>query len=189
MADGIACHGHMPTGRNPNQDDGAHESGGFSNAEPVGTAGHLLLTRGQAALRMGVSLATVRRMEGAELRPLIIDGKHCFPIEDVDRYRKVTDGDLAAQAFQMFNEDKTPVDVVIALRESPERIRKLFQDWVEMSECLVAGPPGLGHRKLSLFLGGRLTRRFLMRCVELVCADPRLRALAERELTPSPEAR
>jgi hypothetical protein len=128
-------------------------------------------------------------MEGGELRPLIIDGKHCFPIEDVDRYRKVTDGDLAAQAFQMFNEDKTQVDVVIALRESPERIRKLFQDWVEMSECLVAGPPGLGHRKLSRLLGGRLTRRFLMSCVELVWADPRLRALAERELTPAPVAR
>ena len=134
---------------------------------------------------MGVSIATVRRMEGAELRPLVIDGKHCFPIEEVDRHRKVTDGDLAAQAFQMFNDDKTQVEVVIALKESPERIRKLFQDWTQMSDCLVAGPPGTGHRRLNGYLEGRLTRRFVMACIELVYADPKLRARAERDLAPA----
>ena len=157
--------------------------------ESAESARHVLLTRAQAARHMGVSIATVRRMEGAELQPIMIDGKHCFPIEAVDRHRKITDGDLAAQAFAMFNDDKTPVEVVIALKEAPDRIRKLFQDWVELSECLVAGPPGLDHRRLMRFLGRRLTRRCLLRCVQLVFADPRLRAVAERELTPAPEAR
>jgi hypothetical protein len=98
---------------------------------------HVLLTRAQAARRMGVSVATVRRMEGGELQPVIIDGKHCFALEDLECHRKVTDGDLAAKAFEMFNADKTQVDAVIALKEPPERIRRLFQDWVEMSECHV----------------------------------------------------
>ena len=37
---------------------------------------HVLRTRQQSARRMGVSLATVRRMEGGELQPVIVDGKH-----------------------------------------------------------------------------------------------------------------
>ncbi|HET8932007.1 MAG TPA: hypothetical protein VFN67_01140 [Polyangiales bacterium] len=42
----------------------------------------VLLARAQAARRMGVSVATIRRMEGDELQPVIIDGKHCFALED-----------------------------------------------------------------------------------------------------------
>jgi hypothetical protein len=88
------------------------------------------------------SVATVRRMEGTELLPVVIDGKHCFPIEEVDRHRKVTGGDLAAAAFQIFNDDRTQVDVVIALKECAERIRGLHQCWVEMGQCIVASSPG-----------------------------------------------
>jgi hypothetical protein len=166
----------------------AHESSGNVVAERVELTRDVLLTRGQAARRMGVSIATVRRMEGAELQPILVGGKHCFPIEDVDRNRKATDGDLAAQVFRMFNEDKTQVEVVIALKESPDRIRKLFHDWIEMSDCIVAGPPGLGQRRLRRYLGGRITRRLVMVCLEMVFADPKLRARAEREFVPDKAA-
>jgi hypothetical protein len=84
----------------------------------------------------------------------------------------------------MFNDDKTQVEVVIALKASPERIRKLFQDWVEMSDCIIAASPGLGHRRLRRDLGGRLTRHLVMVCLQLVFADPKLRAKAEREFVP-----
>jgi hypothetical protein len=129
---------------------------------------------------MGVSVATVRRMEGAELRPVVVNGKHCFHIEDVDRHRRMTDGDLAARAFEMFNEDRTQVDLVIALRESPERIRRLFQDWVEMSECVIVGPPGRGRRRMQRYLRTELTRSFLWASVELVLGDPMLKERVEQ---------
>lgn len=128
---------------------------------------------------MGVSVATVRRMEGEELQPVIIDGKHCFALEELDRHRKVTDGDLAAKAFEMFNADKTQVDVVIALKEPPERIRLLFQDWVGMSECIVAGAPGISGRRLQSMLKSRLTRRLVWICLNIVFRDPGLKSRAE----------
>lgn len=146
------------------------------------SARHVFLTRAQAARRLGVSLATVRRMEGAELQPVIIDGKHCFAIDELDKHRKVTDGDLAAQAFELFNADMTQVDVVIALKEPPERIRKLFQDWTEMSDCLVASSPGIGGRKLRGMFKGQLTRRLIWVCLNIVLGNPALRLNAERAL-------
>lgn len=131
---------------------------------------------------MGVSVATVRRMEGVQLQPVVIDGKHCFPIEDVDRNRRVTDGDLAAQAFQMFNDDVGQVDVVIALKESPERVRKLFADWVEMSECVVVGPSDKRRYRWKKMLGFSLTRSLVFTCLHIVLSNPQLKARAEHEL-------
>ena len=148
----------------------------------VGNLRHVLLTRAQAARRMGVSIATVRRMEGEELQPVVVDGKHCFELEELDRHRRISDGDLAAQCFEMFNDDKTPIDVVIALKQPPERIRRLFQDWIEMSECIVAEPPGIGRRRLQKYLKKPLTRRMVWVCLNIVMRDPALRAKAELEL-------
>lgn len=51
--------------------------------------GQVLLTRTEAAKRMGVSVATVRRMEAAELHVEVINGRHLFRLEDVDRHRRV----------------------------------------------------------------------------------------------------
>jgi hypothetical protein len=172
----------VPPNPQPDKAPEAGENGRESHAAVVEQARHVLLTRSQGARRMGVSLATVRRMEGSELQPIVVDGKHCFPIEDVDRHRRVTDGDLAATAFQMFNDDKSQVDVVIALKEAPERIRKLFNDWVEMSGCIVAAPPPIGYRRLWKPPQFRLTRSVVTVCVTLVLRDPQLRQKAERQL-------
>ena len=121
-------------------------------------------------------------MEGEELQPTIVDGKHCFSLEELDRHRRVTDGDLAAQAFEMFNADKTQVDVVIAMKAPPERIRRLFQDWTEMSDCIVATAPGVGGRRLQKLLKPRLTRTLVWTCLKIVLRDAGLRARAEKEL-------
>lgn len=157
-----------------------------SVAAEVQATRHVLLTRAQAARRMGVSVATVRRMEGEQLQPILVDGKHCFEIEELDRHRKVADGDLAAQAFEMFNCDKTQVDVVIALKEPPERIRRLFEDWVEMSECIVAGPPGISGRRLRKLLTLPLTRTLVWKCLNIVLSDPSLRARLGSDLSSQP---
>lgn len=145
-------------------------------------ARQVLLTRAEAARRMNVSVATVRRMEGEQLHPIVVDGKHLFDIEELDRHRKLTDGDLAAAAFELFNADRTQVDAVIELKEAPERIRKLFRDWAEMSECVVAGPPGIGRRQLQRYFQGPLSRRMIWICLNIVLGTPALRARAEREL-------
>jgi hypothetical protein len=132
---------------------------------------------------MGVSVATIRRMEGAELRPVIVDGKHCFQLEEIDQHRRMTDGDLAARAFELFNEDRTQVDVVIALKESPERIRRLFQDWVEMSDCVVVGPPGPGRRRMRRCFQAQLTRSFLWGAAALALRDPSLKQRVEQYIS------
>ena len=108
--------------------------------------------------------------------------KHCFSIDELDRHRKVSDGDLAARVFEMFNADRTQVEAVIALREAPERIRQLFQDWLEMSDCVIAGPPGIGGRRLQRLLKPRLTRHLVWTCLNIVLSDPQLRAKAERAI-------
>jgi hypothetical protein len=106
----------------------------------------------------------------------------CFEIDDIDRHRKTTDGDLASRAFAMFNDNKTQVEAVIELNESPERTRKLFADWVEMSECIVAGAPGSGYRVLRRQLRGRLTRELVAACLQVVLRDQVLAARVERIL-------
>lgn len=140
------------------------------------------MTRTQAARLIGVSVATVRRMEGQELHPVIVDGKHLFSIDELEPHRKATAGDVAARAFEMFNADKTQVDVVIALKESPERIRALFRHWLEMSDCILAGAPGIGGRRLHQLLKVRLTRRLVWLCLNVVLSTPHLRARVEVEL-------
>ena len=177
-----ACHRHVPSESDDYEATDEPESSAGVRPPTASDGRHVLLTRSQAARRMGVSVATVRRMEGEELQPIIVDGKHCFASDDLDRYRKVSDGDLAAQVFDMFNADKTPVDVVIALKQPPERVRKLFQDWAEMSECLVAGPPGIGRRQLQRYLKKPLTRRMIWVCLNIVMRDSRLKAMAATEL-------
>jgi hypothetical protein len=49
------------------------------------TETNLLLTRAQAARRLGISIATVRRMEANELAPIVVEGKHLFRAKDVER--------------------------------------------------------------------------------------------------------
>jgi len=144
--------------------------------------GQVLLTRTEAAKRMGVSVATVRRMEGAELRVEVIDGKHLLRIEDVDRHRRVPDGDLAAQVFQMFNEGYSQVEVVIQLKESPDRIRKLHNDWVEMSNCIVALPKPGSKFHVERLSKTRITPALTVVCIDIVLGDPELVKTAEREL-------
>ncbi|MBN1654346.1 MAG: helix-turn-helix domain-containing protein [Deltaproteobacteria bacterium] len=144
--------------------------------------GQVLLTRTEAAKRMGVSVATVRRMEGSELQVVMIDGKHLFHLEEVDRYRRVSDGDLAAQVFQMFNEGYSQVEVVIQLKESPDRIRKLHNDWVEMSNCIVALPKPGSKFHVERLSKTRITPALTFVCIDIVLGDPELVKKAEREL-------
>lgn len=97
----------------------------------------VLLTRSQAARRMGVSVATIRRMEGVSIDPIVLDGRHFFRAEDIDHLRPRTDGEIAGRAFAGFESGQSIIEVVIALEQPPDAIEALHKKWVELSRSLV----------------------------------------------------
>jgi hypothetical protein len=100
-----------------------------------------LLTRGQVARRLGMSLSSVRRMEGEQLKPIVdARGVHHFEETEIQavfvRVRRAraphderADGALAAAAFALFRSGADVIAVVKELREAPERIEPLFGQW------------------------------------------------------------
>jgi hypothetical protein len=107
----------------------------------VAGASGKLLTRSQVAHALGLSLSTVRRMEGSELRPIVGPrGVRYFEETEIQavfvRVRRTrvpgderAEGALAAAAFELFRSGADVVAVVKALREPPEKIEALFQHW------------------------------------------------------------
>jgi Tfp pilus assembly protein FimV len=106
----------------------------------VGSAGRLL-TRGQVAQRLGLSLSSVRRMEGVQLKPIVGErGVRYFEETEIQtvlvrvRRTRVPDDDrangaLAAAAFTLFRNGADVVAVVTELREAPAKIEELFERW------------------------------------------------------------
>ena len=106
----------------------------------AGSAGKLL-TRGQVARRLGLSLTSVRRMEGVQLNPIVGErGVRYFEETEIQtvlvRVRRTrvpdderADGALAAAAFALFRNGADVVAVVTELREPPAKIEGLFEHW------------------------------------------------------------
>jgi hypothetical protein len=111
-----------------------------SPAAIAGACGRLL-TRGQVARRLGLSLSTVRRMEGVQLKPIVGErGVRYFEETEIQavfvRVRRTrmpddehADGTLAAAAFTRFRDGADVVAVVEELREPPEKVERLFEHW------------------------------------------------------------
>lgn len=108
------------------------------------------LTRTQAAQLLGVSVATVRRMEGTKLHPTVDQlGRHVFARAEVvelaqGRARTVakrrTDGRIAAKVFTMFEDGAELPEIVIALEVEPRVVRELYAEWrVALEAGHVAG--------------------------------------------------
>jgi DNA-binding transcriptional MerR regulator len=110
------------------------------------------LTRHDVAKRLGVSISTVRRLEGERLHPLI-DGKGVrrFKASDVERLAKeleaeqrsprnaqqavvraaeMSKGELAALVFERLEQRHSLSEIVIALRIPPEDVRELYHTWL-----------------------------------------------------------
>lgn len=122
-------------------------------------------------------MSTIRRMEGSELQPIVIDGKHCFPVEEVDRHRRLTDSELAAKAFRMFNEGSTVIEAVVELEEAPERIERLHEFWVKHTySAVVLGFEDLPQRIDFVFRRlGNLTPTLIREALDIIDNDPKLR--------------
>ena len=110
------------------------------------------LTRDDVAKRLGVSVSTVRRLEGARLHPLIDDKSvRRFKASDVERLAKeleaeqrsprnaqqamvrvaeMSKGELAALVFERLEQRHSLAEIVIALRVPPEDVRELYHTWL-----------------------------------------------------------
>ena len=110
------------------------------------------LTRDDVAKRLGVSISTVRRLEGSRLHPLI-DEKSVrrFKASDVERLAKeleaeqrsprnaqqavvraaeMSKGELAALVFEKLEQRHSLSEIVISLRVPPEDVRDLYHTWL-----------------------------------------------------------
>ncbi len=61
-----------------------------------------------------------------------------------------TDADLAAEVFGRFEDGDTPVDVVQEMRLSPERVRALHREWMELRTLGGGGGPSVSERVAAL---------------------------------------
>lgn len=105
------------------------------------------LTRSQVADTLGVSISSVRRLEGDRLHPTVgPDGANHFDPAEVTALAtelstkrrprptpaapvKLSAGELAARAFECFEQRYSLAEVVIALRVEPTVVRELFHEW------------------------------------------------------------
>jgi hypothetical protein len=111
-----------------------------------------LLGRAQAAQLLGVSKSTLRRMEGEQLMPVVGPKNVRLFHEEQIRSLVVTrraefastqpSGELAADAFELFDAGVHPVDVVKKLRVEPAMIESLHQRWTAWRGMLVLSSVG-----------------------------------------------
>lgn len=123
------------------------------------------LTRSQVAARLGISIATVRRLEGHELHPTIgLDGVRHFAADEVEglaatraqqpsRTRTPSEppalvaavmppvaGEVAAMVFADFDADASPTTVVINRQLTPEIVRRLHSEWIALKQLNLTTP-------------------------------------------------
>jgi hypothetical protein len=109
------------------------------------------LTRAQVAGRIGVSVPTVRRLEGSALHPHVdAQGVHWFDPREVTavaasranealmrgKIRNAqpaaeirTRGEIAALVYERFEQRQSQAEIVIGLRIEPETVRELFDQY------------------------------------------------------------
>lgn len=106
------------------------------------------ITRSEVASLLGVSVATVRRMEGKSLHPKLIDGAWRFELDEVNGVQRTpnavvkgtpSEGEIAAEIFRRFDEGQSLRQIVRECRQPPEVVQDLYRDWRtplgEQAEC------------------------------------------------------
>lgn len=140
-----------------------------------------MLTRAQAARRLGVSVSTIRRMEGDDLQPVLIAGTHDFHSQHVERMASSSGGELAARVFDAFERGSHPVDLVIELKLPPERIEALHATYCRMRQAIVVQAPAPQSTKMwmRLFKVNKLDGYRVAGALQIVAShpDPRRRWL------------
>ena len=125
------------------QDSSRELAPGPSAAEPTASDGGKLLTRHEAARRLGISETTLRRRERDVLKPVMVDGVHMFEERQVRSVvttlrRKLggstaaADGGVAADVFELLRDGVQPVEIVMRLRLPPDVVNRLCEQWSAM---------------------------------------------------------
>lgn len=133
---------------NPTGPDSVGKTGAFARQNPPALPPNgKLLRRTEAARLLGVSKSTLRRMEGTALTPVVgPKNVHLFQEEEV-RAIVVTRrahvampanaGDVAADAFALFDDGVHVVDAVKQLRVAPDVIEALYERWARLRSLLI----------------------------------------------------
>jgi len=96
------------------------------------------ITRSEVASMLGVSVATVRRMEGKSLHPKMVDRTWAFDPDEVAKVqrspsrttkRPPSDGELAAEIFRRFDLRQSLGEIVREFRQSPKVVQALYREW------------------------------------------------------------
>lgn len=121
----------------------------------------MMLTRGQAAKSLGVSMGTIRKMEGRSLPVMVrADGTHVFALEDIEHARAlragrrvpIVDGSIAAEIFSLLKTGREPVDIVGIMRVHPDVVESLTAQFGRMNGTLLLSRLALAE--LAAMLGG-----------------------------------
>lgn len=117
------------------------------------------LDRNQVSDLIGISVSTIQNLErrdklhplrvvradshGTERLMYVYDPREVMKIPRTDRALIVrTPGEVAARAFELMDHGKTMREIVIDLREDPDKVRELKERWLDMggSERVIAPP-------------------------------------------------
>jgi hypothetical protein len=143
---------------------------------PEDAGGAPMLTRAEAAQMLGVSKTTLRLYEKRELvQPIFVDGIHWFARATIRDAMKARQHGHSAAAFALFEQGKTPVEVVLELDVEPERIQHLWECYHRLQGCWIVKGPGSLRAWERTYRLGELTPAKLLRALELVCSNPTLR--------------
>ena len=126
-------------------------------------AGHNVseLTRKQAAALLGVAETSVRRLEGTHLHPIRRGRFVFFDAQEVERCaaegtrRQPDSGEIAARAFELFRSGRDFRDVVIELRQTPDRVRQLYREYALGSDLLMPAAVRVAIEELGICDEGR----------------------------------
>ncbi len=124
--------------------DGTQVPPGAPPAVPPASTGHV--TREQLARVVGKNERTIRRWERTRLAPAVSvgpDGVHRFDMQRVSELLEVRerqeptspddyDGDMAREAFRLFDEGLDQVDAVKQTGFDPRAVKAMYREWTSM---------------------------------------------------------
>ena len=127
------------------------------------------MSRAEAAAFAGVTVNTIINWQnedkvhplpdyrpdrgGSERRQWVYNPKELVKLRRPDVARRSRDpGETAARAFELFDDGKSDAEVVIALREVPDKVAFLREKWLDMGGAAVVITP-VAHQILEDLVG------------------------------------
>jgi hypothetical protein len=140
----------------------------------LAVAGSGRMTRKQVADRLGVAETSVRRLEGTYLHTIRHGRFVFFDQAEVEHYaaeggrrQRHDSGEVAARAFELFREGKDFRDVVIELRQTPEKIRQLLREYALSTDLYVPAAIRCEIEQMGYFPDGhRLTAQDILSLIQ-----------------------